>query len=699
MFMPTYNNRAIRRGVGHPGATMDALHLAVELIPWNAHFETGLDVIDQQHRQLVARVNQLAALFLQGRDESSPNDLMTALLGCVEHHFSIEEAVWDVWLGDHEGVAAHRRTHADFLDALLRQRAETAAGSPDEVAERTLRFLTRRLAHHILDDDKRLARMALAVRAGASLREAAHRADEETVGMTAVPIETLSSLNEMLFARALGLIRERTVRVRTEEALQASRATVIALRQQHDMQRLINELASDFMAATTSDFDAAIDRILRRSGEYFDADRSYVFVTHGEGKYFSNTHEWCAAGIEPQRESLQDHLVEAAPWWWGQLRGEGRVLVRNIADLPDEAAAERTVLESQDILSVCAFPIGDRDGVFGFVGFDAVRDRRDWADDVIQFGATIGDLIGIALGYSRMHRSLWESENRYRALFESLADAVIVVDAGNGLIVDANREAETLTGRSVAELRSLLVSALHPPESCGAVQRHLEVSGKVAGVVMTELVLSSLDGRLIPVEVRSAGHYSAGEQSLVVSVYRDISERKDAEARIRHMAQHDALTGLPNRALFDHLFEATLEAARRDQSRFALLFADLDNLKPVNDGLGHAVGDLLLKQVADRIRRAIGDTDTAARIGGDEFLILVRDVRRPEDAATVAEQVLRAVSEPCSLEGRAILASISIGIALYPVHGTDAFALTRHADQAMYRAKVGGKNGFAFAET
>lgn len=676
---------------------MDTLHLDVELIPWNAHFETGLDAIDEQRRQLIDQVNRLAGRFVRGLDDCVASDLVGALLDRVEHHLSAEEAVWDTWIGDAEPVAAHRRAHAVLIQTALRRRTEMAGRDPDAALEGMFRFLTRGLLQHFLDDDKRLARMALALRAGASLREAAGRADEEMLAMAAVPIDTLLAMSDMLSARTLELMRERGTRARTEEALQASMASAIALRQQHDMQRLINELASDFMAATTSDFDAAVDRILRRSGQYFDADRSYVFVTHGEGKYFSNTHEWCAAGIEPQREYLQDHLVEAAPWWWGQLRGEGRILVPNTADLPEEAAAERRVLESQDILSVCAFPIRDREHVFGFVGFDAVRDRRDWTEDVIRFGTTIGDLIGIALGYSRMHRTLRESENRYRALFESLADAVIVADTGSGLIVDANREAETLTGRPVADLRTLQVSALHPPDLCGAAQRHLQISGEADGVVMTELALASLDGRLIPVEIRSAGHYSAGEQSLVVSVYRDISERKEAEARIRHMAQHDPLTGLPNRAFFDHLFEATLAAARCGQSRFALLFADLDNLKPVNDSLGHAAGDRLLKQVADRVRTAIGDGDTAARIGGDEFLVLARDARDPEDAVTLAERIRAAVSEPFLIEGRVLAASISIGIALYPAHGTDALALTRQADQAMYRAKMGGKNGFAFA--
>jgi diguanylate cyclase (GGDEF)-like protein len=158
------------------------------------------------------------------------------------------------------------------------------------------------------------------------------------------------------------------------------------------------------------------------------------------------------------------------------------------------------------------------------------------------------------------------------------------------------------------------------------------------------------------------------------------------------LAQHDALTGLPNRLLFNDRVEQALAAARRDQTRFAVMFIDLDNFKPVNDDFGHGVGDQLLKCIAGRIEAAVRESDTVARIGGDEFVILLRQVQHAEDAIAVAEKVRTAVAQPCDIEGRHIVISASTGIAIYPEHGSDLLTLSKHADIAMYRAKDAGRN-------
>lgn len=134
-----------------------------------------------------------------------------------------------------------------------------------------------------------------------------------------------------------------------------------------------------------------------------------------------------------------------------------------------------------------------------------------------------------------------------------------------------------------------------------------------------------------------------------------------------------------------------LAAARRDNSQFALLFIDLDRFKPINDSLGHAAGDRVLKAVAERIRRTIRESDTAARIGGDEFVILLRSIQSRADAACVAHKIGEAIDQPVDVDGHDLTVSASIGIAVYPEDGLDAAALSRHADAAMYRAKDAGK--------
>ncbi|WP_297835543.1 bifunctional diguanylate cyclase/phosphodiesterase [Pseudomonas sp.] len=164
-------------------------------------------------------------------------------------------------------------------------------------------------------------------------------------------------------------------------------------------------------------------------------------------------------------------------------------------------------------------------------------------------------------------------------------------------------------------------------------------------------------------------------------------ERKQLEARLQYMAQYDQLTGLPNRGLFHARLQTILSWARRERGQFALLYLDLDKFKQVNDTLGHAMGDLLLQEVARRLKQSVRDSDTVARMGGDEFVVLLGRIERPEDALLVAHKIHYSLSQPITLESHGLSAQISIGVALYPEDGLDDKELLKHADEAMYRAK------------
>jgi len=174
------------------------------------------------------------------------------------------------------------------------------------------------------------------------------------------------------------------------------------------------------------------------------------------------------------------------------------------------------------------------------------------------------------------------------------------------------------------------------------------------------------------------------------------AERKQAQQRIHHLATHDALTGLPNRAMFGELLEHALHASRRYHCRFALLFIDLDGFKTINDTMGHAAGDQLLQQVAVRFKRSLRATDLVARLGGDEFVVLMNDADSHEQVTRVARKLLDAAARPVSLLGQQYAVSASIGIAMHPGDGDDAQSLMKNADAAMYLAKRAGKNGFEF---
>lgn len=201
-------------------------------------------------------------------------------------------------------------------------------------------------------------------------------------------------------------------------------------------------------------------------------------------------------------------------------------------------------------------------------------------------------------------------------------------------------------------------------------------------------------------EVKLLPHVGDNGQILgCFAVTTDITEHRLTEERIRRMAHHDSLTGLPNRLLFNDRLDQTISLARRDARQFALLYLDLDDFKPVNDRFGHAAGDELLQGIAARMRHQVRASDTVARVGGDEFTVILSDIARRKDAQTVATKIIAALGAPFRLNGKDqnVKIGVSIGIAVYPADGRDADALASAADTAMYEAKQAG-NSFRFFE-
>lgn len=203
-------------------------------------------------------------------------------------------------------------------------------------------------------------------------------------------------------------------------------------------------------------------------------------------------------------------------------------------------------------------------------------------------------------------------------------------------------------------------------------------------------------GRFAFLDVHQARFVNAqGEVIGTVGCARDITERKASEAFVQHLAHHDALTDLPNRALLNDRLRQALAHAKRDRAKLAVLFIDLDRLKPVNDKLGHDVGDLLLMEVASRLRSVMArKVDTVARLGGDEFVVLLPRINKESDAEAAAERVLSALRQPFKADQHVIHISASIGVAFSPQHGLEVEALLKNADAAMYSAKRAGSDGF-----
>ncbi|MDO9371362.1 MAG: diguanylate cyclase [Gammaproteobacteria bacterium] len=279
-------------------------------------------------------------------------------------------------------------------------------------------------------------------------------------------------------------------------------------------------------------------------------------------------------------------------------------------------------------------------------------------------------------------------------ILENIMDGVLITDAHKN-IEYVNPAFCTITGYSAEEVIGknprILKSGHHDEVFYKNMWTSLARSGQWQGEIWNR----RKNGEAYPeweniVIIRD----DAGSITNYVAIFSDISTLKHAERRFQHLAHHDALTGLPNRLLFEDRLQQTLAQASRQGQMVALLFIDLDNFKPINDTQGHAVGDQMIRIAAERLTGCVRSADTVARLGGDEFTALLANIARVADVELVAQKILEVIARAFVIGGHELFTTASIGIALYPADGSDAETLLHHADSAMYRAKQAGKNKY-----
>ena len=281
---------------------------------------------------------------------------------------------------------------------------------------------------------------------------------------------------------------------------------------------------------------------------------------------------------------------------------------------------------------------------------------------------------------------------------EAAGNGVIITDP-QGKIQWANPAFSKLCGYTKQELLGQTPRILNSGQQSPEYYQALWATISKGENWSSETVERSRDGNLYTVSQTITPIINDGELTNFISIHEDISAQKLSQERIAHMAHYDALTGLPNRALFYDRLRQALALAKRNENGLALLYMDLDGFKQVNDNLGHHAGDLLLMGVADRLSKSIRESDTVARLGGDEFTIILNKTHKYEDVTRVAQKIIETISAPFDIEGHQAHIGISIGIARYAEEASDEDELMKLADQAMYDAKSAGKNTYRLGET
>jgi diguanylate cyclase (GGDEF)-like protein/PAS domain S-box-containing protein len=304
-------------------------------------------------------------------------------------------------------------------------------------------------------------------------------------------------------------------------------------------------------------------------------------------------------------------------------------------------------------------------------------------------------LIGIVQDITERRQQ--EEQLRLAAsVFENTSEGVMITNA-RGDIVDVNRAFSEVTGYTRDEVLGqnpkVLKSGRHDEGFYRDLWHSLIDSGRWRGEIWNR----RKDGSIFPEWLNiSSVSDDNGKLTHYVGVFTDITGIKQSQAQLAHLAHHDPLTDLPNRLLLNERLTHALARADRHKSKVAVIFFDLDNFKNINDSFGHPVGDQLLRQVADRLVGIVRTDDTVARIGGDEFVLLLEDLDKSEDAVIAADKIQSVFATPFELKEHVVRVTSSVGICLYPQDGRNAATLLRNADAAMYRAKEDGRNTYRF---
>ncbi len=861
---------------------------SIDIFPWNDNFNTGIPLIDEQHKKLVQLLNLLASHLAFQSDIPALNVIFDQLSDYAAYHFQAEEAIWLEYFHDDQLLSNHQKIHYEFFETILHLRLDGTVKPADEVIAEILGFLARWLASHILENDRYLAMVVLVMQSGVPLKAAKQQAIEKLSGSTRVLIDIILSIYESLSTNTLHLMQELAKRRRDEDLLRKLSLAV----EQSPNSIMITDLGGNiefvneaFLRTTGFSRSEAIGQNPR----LFHSDKTPKQTFTDMWAVLTEGKVWRGEFINRRKDGSEyADLAIIAPVH--QRDGTVSHYLSIQEDITERKQAEIALLESHqqlysllnsmaegaygvDIVGNCTFVNRSFLRILGYenaediIGkhihelihyshpdgtpyssiecrmYDAYRRneeihvsdeifwRKDgstvpveyWSQPIVTHGFMTGAICTFVdiTERKRFEAKLTDSESRLRAIFESEPECITIVDT-KGRLVQMNPaglqmlEADSLqqlTGKSVLNLiapeyraaytelhkRVLAGEALQlefeaiglkgtrrwfdthavPMKEANGQIVHLAVTRDISERKQTEHQLriaatafESQEGMLItdadnvilrvnkaftettgysPEEVigknprllqsgihchdffaamwnsvkatgkwegeiwnrRKSGEIfpeyltiTAVKNSLdivthYVATLTDITQRKLAAEEIERLAFYDPLTGLPNRRLLQDRLKPALAASHRSGKKGALLFIDLDNFKTLNDTVGHDIGDLLLKQVAQRLAGCVREGDTVARLGGDEFVVMLEDLSEHtmEAAAqteTIGKKILDILNQPHRLDTHEYLSTASIGATLFSAYELSIDELLKHADIAMYQAKTSGRNALRF---
>ena len=516
---------------------------------------------------------------------------------------------------------------------------------------------------------------------------------------------------------AINLSKEEQQRIRAEKYLTA----------QGILLQGVSEAATRLL--TVYDHDSAIREALEIVGKAGNMDHAYIFQDHphsetGEGA-FSLKYIWTKNDDKRIPEGLNDLTYSGLGWnEWVKEMGMGKS-ISHVVDSTEQASQFFNLL---DIKSCVLLPIKIDYIYWGFILFIDSHSYRTWTPDEESILRTFSASIGGEIKRNRddqAFRSIVEgtSAQTGNEFFQSLVRHLASALPARCAMVSEITDLPESKCRIIAGWNGEEFVSDHPYEVKNTPYHDLLggmisfYSDGVQDVFPKEIFLKQIGAKSyagVPFfnsAMEVMGHLVVFDRRAMLDKERTISilrvfaaragaelERQRAEETIKNMAYHDSLTGLPNRILMIDRLTLALAHAHRVKKRLAVMFLDFDHFKLVNDNYGHAIGDLFLKEMGRKLKSVLREEDTVARLGGDEFILLLPELHDRENAVMIAQKLIGLGKEPLNLEGNEIIPSFSIGISLYPDHGTDHETLLKKADDALYEAKRNGRNGYQMVE-
>ncbi|RQW79091.1 MAG: diguanylate cyclase, partial [Methylococcus sp.] len=473
-----------------------------------------------------------------------------------------------------------------------------------------------------------------------------------------------------------------------------------------DYKDILFQLSASFINLSLDQFNPAIAAALGTMGQFVDADRAYVFWHDLEAGTTSNTHEWCGPGISPQIDCLQSVPLDSVPDWV-QPHSQGQVInVPDVGAMPESPL--RDLLASQEIRSLISLPMIGKNGYQGFVGFDSVRQHRFYSEEEVRLLGLFANLLVSVEERRQAEQAIADSEERLRLALEAANQGMFDLDLMSDKVIVSPEYARMLGHEpdSFQETRSAWLSRVHPDDQVmvlGVLEDYLH--GRTTGI-RVEYRQRTITGewKWVLCLARIKQWSADGRPVRLLGTQTDITELREASEQIHRLAFFDSVTELPNRSLMLDRLQRNLARIGRLRQRAGLMVLGLDHFKDFNATQGHAAGDRLLCDLAQRLLGCVGPTDTVARLGGDEFVILIDVLGAEADSFSgmeaVALRILEALREPFALQGpsadeprhRVHHVDASLGVVVYQDQALSAEELLKNAETAMYAAKAAGGN-------